>query len=321
MRAPMTETDHLLASMNDFPSLGIREWIFSERRKIESVFDETKNGHLPKWREALAAIKTPSTTPVLNQAVVWDGAENQPDSEIWQTFHPWRKGPYRLGNLEIDTEWRSDLKWDRLKPALEPLAGRTCLDVGCGNGYHCWRMRGGGAAQVVGLDPFLLYAMQFMAVWQRIPDPAVRVLPLGAESIVPGLGFDTVFSMGVLSHCKEHQAHLELLKHAMRPGGQLVLETLTVPETHGPLFYPQGRYARMRNIHALPDVSTLADWLKQAGLKKITHVDTSMTSFAEQRATEWMTFYSLKNYLDPQNYTKTVEGHPAPQRTIFVANL
>ena len=317
----MTETDVLLNSFDEFPNLGIREWARSERRNMEAVFDEKRNGHLPKWREALNSIVTPYTDPVLNQRVVGDGAEDRQDSEIWQTFHPWRKGPYRFGNLEIDTEWRSDLKWDRLQPALEPLEGRSCLDVGCGNGYHCWRMRGEGAAQVVGLDPFLLYVMQFMAVWKRIPDQAVRVLPLGAEAIVPGLRFDTVFSMGVLSHCKEHQAHLELLKQALRPGGQLVLETLTVPEGHGPLFYPEGRYAQMRNIYALPDVSTLAGWLKEAGLKQVQHVDTSVTTFEEQRATEWMTFFSLKNYLDPQNYQKTVEGHPAPQRTIFVAKL
>ncbi|WFB36612.1 tRNA 5-methoxyuridine(34)/uridine 5-oxyacetic acid(34) synthase CmoB [Kiritimatiellota bacterium B12222] len=317
----MTETDVLLASFDEFPKLGIREWAQFRRSEIEAVFDAKKNGHLPKWREALAAIVTPELKPVLNEGAVSDGAQDVQDEALWQCFHPWRKGPYRLGDMEIDTEWRSDMKWDRLLPALEPLAGRTCLDVGCGNGYHCWRMRGEGAEQVVGLDPFLLYVMQFMAVWKRIPDQAVRVLPLGAEAIEPGLGFDTVFSMGVLSHCKEHQAHLDLLKQALRPGGQLVLETLTVPDEQGPLFYPEGRYAQMRNITALPTVSTLAQWLKEGGLKSVEHVDTSLTTFEEQRATEWMTFYSLKNYLDPEDFSKTVEGHPAPQRSIFVANL
>lgn len=316
----MTETDQLLSSFNDFPNLGIREWAQVRRSEIEAVFDEKKNGHLPKWREALAAIETPNTKSVVHERVVWDGAEDSQDVELWKTFHPWRKGPYRFGDVDIDTEWLSDMKWDRLKPALESLEGRSCLDVGCGNGYHCWRMRGEGAAQVVGLDPFLLYVMQFMAVWKRLPDPCVRVLPLGAEAIQPGLGFDTVFSMGVLSHCKEHQAHLDLLKQALRPGGQVVLETLTVPDDAGPLFYPEGRYAQMRNIHALPTVSTLAQWLKDAGLQNLEHVDTSLTSFEEQRATEWMTFYSLANYLDSGDPRKTIEGHPAPQRSIFVAN-
>ncbi len=317
----MNETDQLLSSFNTFPNPGIREWACSRRSEIEAVFDEKKNGHLPIWREALDAIVTPESDPLLDQSQVWDGAEDAQDEEIWRKFHPWRKGPFRFGDLEIDTEWRSDFKWERLKEVLEPLAGRSCLDVGCGNGYHCWRMRGAGASQVVGLDPFLLYVMQFMAVWKRIPDPAVRVLPLGAEAIKPGLNFDTVFSMGVLSHCKEHQVHLELLKQALRPGGQVVLETLTVPDEHGPLFYPEGRYAQMRNIPALPTVSTLALWLKEVGLKKVRHIDTSVTTFEEQRATEWMTFYSLKNYLDPEDFSKTVEGHPAPQRSIFVANL
>ncbi|MDF3130264.1 tRNA 5-methoxyuridine(34)/uridine 5-oxyacetic acid(34) synthase CmoB [Kiritimatiellaeota bacterium B1221] len=315
----MTETELLMASFNDFPNPGIREWVHSRRSEMEAVFDAKKNGHLPMWREALAAIVTPETTPRMDQTVVWDGAADVQDEKIWRHFHPWRKGPFRFGDMEIDTEWRSDFKWDRLKEALDPLAGRSCLDVGCGNGYHCWRMRGAGAAQVVGLDPFLLYVMQFMAVWKRIPDQAVRVLPLGAEAIEPGLNFDTVFSMGVLSHCREHQAHLNLLKQALRPGGQVVLETLTVPDEYGPLFYPEGRYAQMRNIYALPTVSTLSKWLDEAGLKKVTHVDTSVTTFEEQRATEWMTFYSLSNYLDPEDFSKTVEGHPAPQRSIFTA--
>ncbi|MGA0333537.1 MAG: tRNA 5-methoxyuridine(34)/uridine 5-oxyacetic acid(34) synthase CmoB [Kiritimatiellia bacterium] len=315
----MTETEQLLQSFEGFPKIGIRDWVRFRTSEMEAVFDEKKNGHLTRWRQALAQLKSPETRPVLDQSVVWDGAADVQDAELWQEFHPWRKGPYRLGTLEIDTEWRSDLKWDRLLPALDPLEGRCVLDVGCGNGYHCWRMRGAGAAQVVGLDPFLLYVMQFLAVWKRIPDPAVRVLPLGAEAIVPGLGFDTVFSMGVLSHCREPRLHLDLLKQALRPGGQLILETLTVPDAYGPLFSPGGRYAQMRNIHALPTVSTLAGWLREAGLNNIEHVDTAVTGFEEQRATPWMRFHSLRNYLDPEDPAKTVEGHPAPQRSLFSA--
>lgn len=320
---PMDETGQLLTGLADFPNPGIREWLQFRASEIAAQFDPAKNGHLPQWRQALAALPhpPPGSRPLLDEAVVWDGAADGQDADLWRAFHPWRKGPYRFGDLEIDTEWRSDMKWERLQAALDPLPGRLCLDVGCGNGYHCWRMRGAGAAQVIGLDPFLLYVMQFMAVWKRIPDPGLRVLPLGAEALRPGLSFDTVFSMGVLSHCREHQSHLALLRQALRPGGQLVLETLTVPDAHGPLFFPRGRYAQMRNIHALPTVSTLAGWLKMAGLTRITHVGTTRTTPDEQRATAWMSFHSLSNYLDPADPEKTVEGHPAPQRSLFVARL
>ena len=52
-------------------------------------------------------------------------------------LHPWRKGPIQLGPTFIDTEWRSDWKWDRIASYLPSLQDTTVLDVGCGNGYHC----------------------------------------------------------------------------------------------------------------------------------------------------------------------------------------
>ena len=62
-------------------------------------------------------------------------------------LQPWRKGPFSLFGVQIDTEWRSDWKWNRVAPHLSPLAGRRVLDVGCGNGYYGWRMCAAGAAR------------------------------------------------------------------------------------------------------------------------------------------------------------------------------
>nr|WP_169730591.1 DUF1698 domain-containing protein [Carnimonas nigrificans] len=39
----------------------------------------------------------------------------------------------------------------------------------------------------------------------------------------------------------------------------------------------------------------------------------------EQRSTEWMTFQSLKDFLDPEDQHKTIEGYPAPRRALLVA--
>ena len=44
------------------------------------------------------------------------------------------------------------------------LKDRTILDVGCGSGYHMWRMVGEGAKMVVGIDPTELFLCQFEAV-------------------------------------------------------------------------------------------------------------------------------------------------------------
>ena len=133
--------------------------------------------------------------------------------EALMALHPWRKGPYEVFGLHIDTEWRSDWKWDRLAPHISALDGRRVLDVGCGNGYHCWRMRGVGAAEVVGIDPSPLFVVQFSAIQRYVQDPAVCVLPLGIEKVPRRLhAFDTVFSMGVLYHRRSPLEHLQVLR-------------------------------------------------------------------------------------------------------------
>ncbi|SMG65669.1 tRNA (mo5U34)-methyltransferase, partial [methanotrophic bacterial endosymbiont of Bathymodiolus sp.] len=49
--------------------------------------------------------------------------------------------------------------------------------------------------------------------------------------------------------------------------------------------------------------------------------DVNQTSMQEQRATPWMTFNSLEDFLDPDNPDLTIEGHPAPRRATFVATI
>jgi tRNA (mo5U34)-methyltransferase len=49
-------------------------------------------------------------------------------------------------------------------------------------------------------------------------------------------------------------------------------------------------------------------------------VDVNVTSTQEQRSTEWMSFHSLENFLDPDDHSKTIEGYPAPRRAIITAN-
>ena len=104
-----------------------------------------------------------------------------------QGLHPWRKGPFELFGVHIDTEWRSDWKWDRLQGAIDSLAGRRVLDVGCGSGYHCWRMLGDGAAEVIGIDPTPLFVVQFWALQKYLRQDNIWVLPLGIEQVPPKL--------------------------------------------------------------------------------------------------------------------------------------
>ena len=235
-------------------------------------------------------------------------------------LHPWRKGPYELFGVHIDSEWRSDWKWNRIVPHIQPLDGRTVLDVGCGNGYHCWRAAGAGAHTVIGIDPAWLYVSQYRAIRRYVATPPVWVLPLSMEQLPARLGaFDTVFSMGVLYHRRSPIDHLRALRDALRPGGQLVLETLVVEGDANTVFLPPGRYASMRNVWFLPAPLALEKWLARAGFKNARVVDHKLTSTREQRRTEWMQFHSLADFLDPRNRARTIEGHPAPMRAIAIA--
>lgn len=234
---------------------------------------------------------------------------------------PWRKGPYWIHGIHIDTEWRSDWKWDRVIPHLDSLKNRLILDVGCGNGYHGWRMLGAGAQRVIGIDPSPRFIVQFHAIKHLAGnDYPIDVLPVGIEELPPKLqAFDTVFSMGVFYHRKSPMDHLRELKEALRPGGQLVLETLVIEGKLGNVLVPEGRYAMMNNVWFLPSCETMLSWLRKMGYKNPRVVDIGKTTIEEQHSTEWMKFHSLPEFLDPHNSNLTAEGHPAPIRAVFVA--
>lgn len=234
---------------------------------------------------------------------------------------PWRKGPYHLFGIHIDCEWRSDFKWDRVLPHLAPLQDRLILDVGCGSGYHMWRMVGEGAKMVVGIDPTELFLCQFEAVRKLLNhDRRANLIPLGIEQMQPLAAFDTVFSMGVLYHRKSPLDHLTQLKNQLKKGGELVLETLVVDGDVNTVLVPADRYAKMKNVYFIPSIAALINWLEKVGFNNVRCVDVAVTPLAEQRKTEWLENESLIDFLDPNDHSKTIEGYPAPKRAVILAN-
>ncbi len=293
---------------------------------ISQRFSPQHHGVFGKWQKALKALPSIKADNIKLDADAITAASNADDNTRQQIeknlkqLHPWRKGPFNIHGVHIDTEWRSDWKWERLRNHIAPLTDRTVLDIGCGSGYHCWRMAGVGAKLVIGIEPMLLYVMQYFAIRHFIGENNAYVLPMGIEDLPPKLeAFDTVFSMGVLYHRRSPLDHLIELHGCLRPGGELVLETIVSDGEAGYSFVPQGRYAKMRNVWFLPSVPTLEQWLARCGFKHIRTVDVNTTSPQEQRSTDWMTFDSLKNFLSPDNPALTIEGYPAPKRAITLA--
>ena len=306
----------------------LRDWRRQMPDQFSRSMSEKRFSDLPRWRAALAALPSLKaetidldTNAITASGQVDDGTRRELEAAL-RSLHPWRKGPFSLFGVDIDTEWRSDFKWDRLSGAIDPLEGRRVLDVGCGSGYHCWRMKGAGAAEVIGIDPTPLFVLQFKAIQHYLNIDSVHVLPLALEQLPPKLkSFDTTFSMGVLYHRRSPMDHLTDLRDTLAPGGQLVLETLVVEGGEDTVFVPPDRYARMGNVWFLPSPAALMKWMSKTGFIDVELVDLNQTTVAEQRSTEWMTFYSLSNFLDSDDHNKTVEGHPAPRRAIITARL
>lgn len=318
-------TQHLFDQLTE---IGLSQW----GRKLEPILSKrlsaTYHGDFDKWQAALSLLPDAIPSVVsLDQAAIEVGIEADLDAaqhdlllKQLKQFHPWRKGPFNLFGHQLDTEWRSDWKWDRLVKDIAPLSGRKVLDIGCGSGYHCWRMRGAAADFVLGIDPTMLFVMQYFVIQQYIQDYHVAVLPLGIDDLPVELNcFDSVFSMGLLYHRRDPVVHLKELKNCLRDEGELVLETLVIDEQYGDELIPEGRYAQMRNVWSIPSIKTLEIWLKQAGFNKVRCIDVSVTSIEEQRSTEWMQFQSLADFLDPTDHSKTIEGYPAPMRAILLA--
>lgn len=304
----------------------LSHWAPTLTQQIEQGLSVKRWGDLPRWQAILDALPNiePSEIALDQSAVAVNAAITEQQQaqlkEQLKGFHPWRKGPFNLFDIAIDTEWRSDWKWDRLKNHIQPLIGKRVLDIGCGSGYHCWRMRGAGADLVVGIEPSPLFVCQFFALQHFINDHQVGVLPLRIEDLPEQLQFfDATFSMGVLYHRRSPIDHLVELKETLRTGGELVLETLVIDGGVNDVLVPQGRYAKMGNVWFIPSAVALEKWLKKVGFLEVRLIDETTTSLEEQRPTDWMTFQSLEDFLDPHDKSLTIEGYPAPKRAIFSA--
>ncbi len=275
-------------------------------------------GQLPQVRPSLVALGRDRVT-IGRRSDLSAGQQAQIEA-VLLGLKPWRKGPFDLFGIQVDSEWDSALKWRRAAPFIAPLAGRRVLDVGCSNGYYLLRMADHAPRLVLGIEPYAAYYYQFRALQYFLDLPNVHCLPLKLEAL-SGMAqwFDTLFCMGILYHRRSPMDTLAQLKRMLRPGGQLILETLIIAGDSDTALFPRDRYACMRNVYFIPTVRCLQSWLERCGFKSIRCVDVTATTLEEQRKTPWIDSDSLAVFLDPENEHLTVEGYPAPVRAVLIA--
>lgn len=243
------------------------------------------------------------------------GDQFQRWQQVLRTFCPWKKGPFQLFGVEIDAEWRSDWKWERILPHIQPLLGRRVADIGCHNGYFMFRMAHQNPAHVIGFEPVAKHFWNFQLIQNQVRHPALSFELLGVEHLhlYPGF-FDTIFCMGILYHHADPIGLLQKLRQALAPGGEIIIDCQGIPGDQPIALTPRNRYAQARGIWFLPTQSGLETWIARAGFSQIHCFFAAPLSTQEQRRTLWADIESLPSFLDPSDPSRTREGYPAPWR-------
>ena len=248
-----------------------------------------------------------------------NGSDEEAIENLLSELLPWRKGPFKINNTFVDSEWRSNLKWDRFLDLDLDLKDKTILDVGSGNGYYAFRMLGQEAEAILCLEPNLTHFSQFLAINHFIKTNKIRMLPERLEALeMEETYFDVVFSMGLLYHQRDPSKHLNSLKNRMKEEGQLVIETIVASNEYGDYVEPKGTYASMPNVHFVHTDKGFLDLAQKEGLKVIDNSTEVQTTLNEQRQTKWMPFKSYESAVLETNQDITVEDFPAPKRKFYV---
>lgn len=235
-------------------------------------------------------------------------------------FMPWRKGPFAVFGIDIDAEWRSERKWNRLVPELPDLTGKVVADIGCNNGYYMFRMAHHRPTLVLGFEPYVQHYYTFTTLNTFAAQSRLQVELLGIEHL--GLfpeSFDVIFCLGILYHRPSPLDALRDLHAALKPGGWLLVESQAIPGDEPMALFPRATYAKVPGTWFVPTATCLHHWLLRSGFRDVRLLCDHAMSSLEQRRTAWMTFESYEDFIDKDNPALTIEGYPAPRRVFFKA--
>ena len=232
---------------------------------------------------------------------------------------PWRKGPFEIAGIELDAEWRSERKWDKVLPHLPDWKGQRICDIGSNSGYYMYRLLEGNPEFVLGMDPTLKFYLQFKALQKLTADNCLHYEAFGMENLVhyPKF-FDTMLCMGILYHHPDPVGMLRVMNQAMKPGGTLIVESQAIPGKDHVALFPDETYAMVKGTYFVPTGNCLINWMKKAKFTDIQLFASHPMTHEDQRQTEWMPFRSYKDFVNAEN-TLTAEGYPAPYRVYISA--
>ena len=231
---------------------------------------------------------------------------------------PWRKGPFKIFDLEIDSEWQSNIKYNLIRPFFN-LKDKVVADIGCNNGYYMFRMLEDKPKKLVGFDPSPLTLHQFEFINHFVKSDIVYEM-LGVEHLeYYNHTFDFIFMLGVLYHRADPVGTLKSLARGLNSKGEILIDTFMIDGDEELCLTPNKRYSKIPNIYFIPTIPALKNWLERAGFEDIEVLATTVTTSEEQRKTPWSFDQSLEDFLDENDKTKTVEGYPAPKRVYVKA--
>lgn len=155
------------------------------------------------------------------------------------------------------------------------IAGKNCLDVGCGGGLASEGLANRGAARVLGIDlaEDMLAVARLHAAGADLANVDYRLVDAATLAQETPAGYELVTCLEVLEHVPDPGALVSSLAQLVAPGGDLVMATLNrtakafalaiVGAEYVLQMVPRGTHQYERFIRP----SELDGWARQAGLE------------------------------------------------------
>jgi len=102
----------------------LSHWLNTLPTQLSDWHQNNLHGDYKHWQKTIDALPivshdSPPTIDLKSSVSIgqyddFNQGEHKRLESLLKKLKPWRKGPYHIHGLHIDTEWRSDFKWDRL---------------------------------------------------------------------------------------------------------------------------------------------------------------------------------------------------------------